>query len=397
MPHQAARRALRYITPIKTYEPTQMMKLALPGGIQGFLTEYWQKKPCLIKGGIENFVDPLDANDLAGLAMEAEIESRIVVRNGEHWDVQHGPFEHFPTSEKDWTLLVQAVDHWFEQSSELMNLFSFMPRWRIDDLMVSFSVPGGGVGPHLDQYDVFIIQGEGKRRWRVGDKQPLKTQTPHPSLLQVEPFSAALIDVEMEAGDILYIPPGFPHEGYAIEAALNYSVGFRAPSGRDLLSHFADLAIDEERYNHRYGDPDLRVREHTGEITLPELNRLKSNLTQIFDDEATLHRFFGLYLSEAKHELDLAPSEPEYDVDEVQQLLEEGAVLRRLAGARALYLATVADTLFVDGEAYPMPQAAAQTLADSDAPEPALLAAQTEALAVLTLLINKGYFFFEEA
>lgn len=373
------------------------MKLALPGGTPAFLAEYWQKKPCLIKGGIQNFADPLDANDLAGLAMEAEVESRLVVRMGENWDVQHGPFETFPSTDKDWTLLVQAVDHWFEQSQALMGLFDFMPRWRIDDLMVSFSVPGGGVGPHVDQYDVFIIQGEGKRRWRVGDKQPLKSKTPHPSLLQVEPFETALIDAEMAPGDILYIPPGFPHEGYAITPALNYSVGFRAPSGRDLLTHFADLAIDEERYNHRYSDPDLRPRDKTGEITLPELNRLKSNLTQIFDDEATLYRFFGLYLSEAKHELDLAPCEPAYHEEEVSQLLEAGVPLYRLAGARALYLAGVADTLFVDGEAFALPQGVAEALANSDAPDTALLAAQPQALEVLTRLINRGYFFFEEA
>ncbi|WP_115720599.1 ribosomal protein uL16 3-hydroxylase [Gallaecimonas mangrovi] len=372
------------------------MKLALPGGIQGFLTEYWQKKPCLIKGGIQAFEDPLDANDLAGLAMEAEIESRLVVKNGDKWDVQHGPFENFPTSETDWTLLVQAVDHWFEQSQDLMSLFDFMPRWRIDDLMISFSVPGGGVGAHLDQYDVFIIQGEGRRRWRVGDKQPLKTLTPHPSLLQVEPFTEALIDEEMQPGDILYIPPGFPHEGYAIEPSLNYSVGFRAPSGRDLLSSFADLAIDKELYNHRYSDPDLRPREHNGEITLAELTRLKSNLTQIFNDDATLQRFFGQYLSEAKHELDLAPAEPAYQQEEVQQLLHEKAPLHRLAGAKALYLAGISDTLFVDGEAYDLPQQAVQALADSSAADVSVLAAHPDALAVLTDLINKGYFYFVE-
>ncbi|WKE67239.1 cupin domain-containing protein [Gallaecimonas kandeliae] len=372
------------------------MKLALPGGPQAFLSEYWQKKPCLIKGGIMQFKDPLDANDLAGLAMEAEVESRLVVRMGENWDVQHGPFESFPSSDKDWTLLVQAVDHWFEQSNELMQLFDFMPGWRVDDLMVSFSVPGGGVGPHLDQYDVFIIQGEGKRRWRVGDKQPLKTLTPHPSLLQVEPFKEALIDVEMEPGDILYIPPGFPHEGYAVTAALNYSVGFRAPSGRDLLTHFADLAIDEERYNHRYGDPDLRVRDKRGEVSLPELNRLKRCLTEIFDDEATLYRFFGLYLSEAKHELDLAPCEPEYHEEEVAQLLEAGTVLHRLAGTRALYLAGVADCLFVDGEAHALPQAVAEELANQGCPDTGLLAAHPAALRPLTRLINRGYWFFEE-
>ncbi len=122
-------------------------------------------------------------------------------------------------SENNWSLLVQAVNHWHEPSAALMHPFRALPDWRIDDLMISFSVPGGGVGPHLDQYDVFIIQGTGRRRWRVGEKVPMKQHCPHPDLLQVDPFEA-IIDEEMEPGDILYIPPGFPHEGYSLETRL---------------------------------------------------------------------------------------------------------------------------------------------------------------------------------
>ncbi|WP_406667536.1 JmjC domain-containing protein [Gallaecimonas sp. GXIMD1310] len=372
------------------------MKLAFPGGVDAFLSQYWQKQPCLIKGGIQGFDDPLDANDLAGLAMEAEVESRLVVRNGQQWDVQHGPFEQFPTAERDWTLLVQAVDHWLDQGQSLMALFDFMPRWRVDDLMVSFSVPGGGVGPHLDQYDVFIIQGQGKRHWRVGDKQPLKTLTPHPSLLQVEPFTQALIDVEMQPGDILYIPPGFPHEGYAIAPSLNYSVGFRAPSGRDLLTHFADLSIDEELYNHRYSDPDLSARSHNGGISSAELTRLKATLSRCLDDDATLQQFFGRYLSEAKHELDLAPCEPPYSQNDIAALLADNAPLVRLGGVRALYLAGVDDQLFVDGERYALSNAVAQQLADNSRLASKVLAGYDDDLPVLTELINRGYWYFEE-
>lgn len=190
-----------------------------------FLQRYWQKRPVILKRGFKNFIDPLSPDELAGLAMENEVDSRLVSHEDGRWHVSHGPFESFDhLGENNWSLLVQAVDHWHEPAAALMRPFRPLSDWRMDDLMISFSVPGGGVGPHFDQYDVFIIQGSGRRRWRVGEKTEMKQHCPHPDLLQVGPFDA-IIDEEMEPGDILYIPPGFPHEGYSLENALNYSVG----------------------------------------------------------------------------------------------------------------------------------------------------------------------------
>ena len=231
-----------------------------------FLANYWQKQPTIIRQGFIEFQDPLCADELAGLAMEEDIDSRIVARKNGQWLVEHGPFTDFSAhGETDWTLLVQAVDHWHLEAAALITPFRGLPNWRIDDLMVSYSLPGGGVGPHIDQYDVFIIQGEGKRRWRVGAKLPVKPHLPHPDLLQVEPFDA-IIDVEMLPGDILYIPPGFPHDGYAIEASLNYSVGFRAPSQRELFCALADQLLAEESGCRRYGDPGLQLTTTAGAI-----------------------------------------------------------------------------------------------------------------------------------
>ncbi|VTM84192.1 putative enzyme [Klebsiella pneumoniae] len=171
-----------------------------------FIERYWQKRPVVLKRGFANFIDPLSPDELAGLAMESEVDSRLVSHQDGKWQVSHGPFESYDhLSENNWSLLVQAVNHWHEPSAALMHPFRALPDWRIDDLMISFSVPGGGVGPHLDQYDVFIIQGTGRRRWRVGEKVPMKQHCPHPDLLQVDPFEA-IIDEEMEPGDILYIP-----------------------------------------------------------------------------------------------------------------------------------------------------------------------------------------------
>ncbi len=263
-----------------------------------FLAQYWQKQPLLIKGGFKNFVDPIDAEELAGLAMEEGIESRIVT-NSDGWQCANGPFEDFSTlGEEHSTLLVQAVDHWHPDAAELVEPFRFIPNWRIDDLMVSYSTPGGGVGPHIDQYDVFIIQGSGKRHWRVGQVDKSVQQfSANKGLLQVGPFTA-VIDVELEPGDILYIPPNAPHEGYAIEPSLNYSIGFRAPNQTDLLSAFADHLIDHDLGQARYGDEQLTERPSRGELTSDEIARLRKLMIAAIDDDSTFLRFISESLSE---------------------------------------------------------------------------------------------------
>ena len=224
-----------------------------------FLEKYWQKQPVVLKNAFPNFVDPITPDELAGLAMEPEVDSRLVSHFNGKWQASNGPFEHFDDlGETGWSLLAQAVNHWHMPAAELVRPFRVLPDWRLDDLMISFSVPGGGVGPHIDQYDVFIIQGMGSRRWRVGDKLPMRQFCPHPALLHVDPFEP-IIDEDLEPGDILYIPPGFPHDGFTHETALNYSVGFRGPNGRDLISSFADYALENDLGGEHYSDPDLSL------------------------------------------------------------------------------------------------------------------------------------------
>ncbi len=296
-----------------------------------FLQRYWQKRPVILKRGFKNFIDPISPDELAGLAMENEVDSRLVSHQDGRWQVAHGPFESFDhLSENNWSLLVQAVDHWHEPSAALMRPFRQLPDWRMDDLMISFSVPGGGVGPHLDQYDVFIIQGTGRRRWRVGEKTPLKQHCPHPDLLQVEPFDA-IIDEEMEPGDILYIPPGFPHEGYALENALNYSVGFRAPNGRELVSGFADYVLARELGSKRYGDPDVKLREHPAEILPQEVDALRQMMLDLVQQPEHFQHWFGEFISQSRHELDLAPPEPPYQAGEIKPFHLEEVIARMQA------------------------------------------------------------------
>ncbi|MCW2254349.1 50S ribosomal protein L16 3-hydroxylase [Providencia alcalifaciens] len=365
---------------------------------QSFLDSHWQKRPLLIKNGFTRFIDPISADELAGLAMEDEVDSRLVSHKEGLWQVAHGPFESYDhLGEENWSVLVQAVDHWHYPSAALMKPFKVLSDWRMDDLMISYSVPGGGVGPHLDQYDVFIIQGEGRRHWRVGEKVPMKQHCPHPDLLQVEPFDA-IIDAEMEPGDILYIPPGFPHEGYAIEPSLNYSVGFRAPNARELMSSFADYLISNELGSYRYCDPDLSFRDNPAEILQGEQIKLREMMESLINDPQVFRKWLGEFISQSRHELDLAPPEPSYGQDEVYALLKtQQETLYKLNGLRAL---RVGDQFFVNGECLETTSyEAADSLCRYDSVNVENLGDAIDDvnfIALLTALVNSGYWYFND-
>lgn len=362
-----------------------------------FLEKYWQKQPLVLKNAFPNFVDPITPDELAGLAMEVEVDSRLVSQTHGQWQASHGPFEHFDNlGETGWSLLAQAVNHWHAPSAELVTPFRVLPDWRLDDLMISFSVPGGGVGPHIDQYDVFIIQGMGSRRWRVGDKLPLKQFCPHPALLHVEPFEP-IIDEDLAPGDILYIPPGFPHDGFTHQTALNYSVGFRGPNGRDLISSFADYALENDLGGEHYSDPDLTCREHPGRVEEYELDRLRGMMTELINQPEDFKQWFGRFVTTPRHELDIAPAQPPYEQDEVIEALMDGAVLTRLSGLRVL---EVGGSFFINSERLDTvePNAAdalcRYTIVGKQELGEAL---QNPAfVAELTGLVNQGYWFFDE-
>ncbi len=369
---------------------------------QEFLNQYWQKKPLLIKQGFTDFQDPIEAEELAGLAMEESIESRIVTNHNNDWQAYQGPFEDFEKlTEQHATLLVQAVDHWHSDAAQLLHPFRFIPNWRIDDLMISYSTPKGGVGPHLDQYDVFIIEGQGKRHWRVGLPDPtLKQFAQNKKLLQVEQFEA-VIDCILEPGDILYIPPGCPHEGYAIENALNYSVGFRAPNQQDLFSSFADHVIDTDSGQKRYTDHTLALRDSKGELLQSETDKVKTLMQALLNNDELFKHWLGNTLSQAKHEMDLAPLEEPITCEQMSDLITNNAEeFERLGGVRAIYQ-QLEDALLlsINGENYPLPLCdlnAVTLLTDHDyvntddlnAAQPSLVFIQT-----FTTLVNEGMWF----
>lgn len=362
-----------------------------------FLEKYWQKQPVVLKNAFPNFVDPITPDELAGLAMEPEVDSRLVSHKNGQWQAANGPFEDFDNlGETGWSLLAQAVNHWHMPSAELVKPFRVLPDWRLDDLMISFSVPGGGVGPHIDQYDVFIIQGMGSRRWRVGDKLPMRQFCPHPALLHVDPFPP-IIDEDLEPGDILYIPPGFPHDGFTHQTALNYSVGFRGPNGRDLISSFADYALENDLGGEHYSDPDLTCREHPGRVEEYELDRLRDMMIALINQPEDFKQWFGRFATTPRHELDIAPAEPPYEAGEVVDALMDGELLTRLSGLRVLH---VGDSFFINSEKLETvdPQAADALCRYTTLGKAQLGAALDNPAFVdeLTGLINQGYWYFDE-
>ncbi len=362
-----------------------------------FLEKYWQKQPVVLKNAFPNFVDPITPDELAGLAMEQEVDSRLVSQKNGEWQASNGPFEHFDgLGETGWSLLAQAVNHWHAPSAELVCPFRVLPDWRLDDLMISFSVPGGGVGPHIDQYDVFIIQGMGSRRWRVGDKLPMRQFCPHPALLHVDPFTP-IIDEDLAPGDILYIPPGFPHDGFTHETALNYSVGFRGPNGRDLISNFADYALEHDLGGEHYSDPDLTCREHVGRIEDYEVDRLRGMMIDMLNQPEDFKQWLGRFTTTPRHELDIAPAEPPYEPDEVLDALLGDEVLTRLSGLRVL---NIGNSFFVNSEPLTTvePKAADALCRYTTVGKKELgMALENPAfLSELTELINQGYWFFDE-
>ena len=206
-----------------------------------FLARYWQREHLLLRGALPGFSSPLSPDELAGLALEETVESRIVElrRTGLH--VKHGPFEAGDFQvENPFTLLVHAVDYCIEAVAGLRKLVDFIPAWRIDDVMVSYGTDGASVGPHFDHYDVFLLQGHGSKRWRIGQQCDASTALlEHPDLCLLRDFQCEH-DYVLEPGDMLYVPPGTAHWGVAVGESITFSIGFRAPRHKDMLARWTD-------------------------------------------------------------------------------------------------------------------------------------------------------------
>lgn len=370
--------------------------------IAQFLSEYWQKKPLLIKNAFPQFEDPISADELAGLACEEEISSRIVVTKDDNWEVVQGPFEDYDSyGETHWQLLVQAVNHWYPDSQPLVEALRFLPDWRFDDLMASFATPSGGVGPHVDNYDVFIIQGEGERHWTVGDNTPQQRRGGNPNSPLVEDFTP-IIDVVLEKGDMLYIPPGFPHCGETLTVAMSYSIGFRAPSQQELISEVADYLLDNNLGQQRF--TSQTEPSSAGIVSQDHQVGIMSLLSQLSQDPNSYQIVLGKLLSQNRFELDLCEGEEAYSIEDLQDAFDQGAGVSRIGGLKVLRLENDATPrLFINGDVHELPQTPVDVIAQlSDnvslsADEATEVCQHEEVQALLLKLINQGFFYLSDS
>ena len=305
-----------------------------------FLADDWQRQPRVFRQAFSRFEDPITPDELAGVALEPGVDSRLIDNADGHWKLKHGPVDDFSgVGATHWSLLVQAVNEHFPPAQQLLRAFRFLPDWRIDDLMVSYSTPGGGVGAHLDQYDVFIIQGMGQRRWQIGAPGTYETVTPHPELKQIAGFEP-LIDVVLTAGDMIYIPAGFPHAGESISECLNYSVGFRAPSQAELVSALADHALEHDLLTKRYRDPltlpSAPLNHRSWHLSAEHMQQFRDLIRAGLSDDALLDNVIAKYLSNnPRPPLLVWPTDALTD-SMVQRYLERATVLQRAVGLRML-------------------------------------------------------------
>ncbi len=280
-----------------------VVNIPLLGGLSAssFLRRHWQKTPLLVRGAIPGFEGIVDFRGMAELAGRDDCESRLVLRAGRRWTVEHGPFARRYLSrlpERNWTLLVQGVNLFMPAARQLLSRFDFIPHSRLDDLMVSYAPPGGGAGPHFDSYDVFLLQGPGRRRWKIGrqDDLTLLDDAPLKILRRFAPQGQCMLG----PGDMLYLPPGFAHDGVAVDACYTYSIGFRAASHRELVSQF--LIFLEERLNPpgRYKDPNLATQTHPARIGPAMIAQVQRTLGCIRWNRGDVAEFLGTCLTEPK-------------------------------------------------------------------------------------------------
>ena len=273
-----------------------------------FLRRHWQKKPLLARAGLPQFASLVTRRDLFEMARSADTESRLILRNGRRWQVNHGPFTRRDFAQlpaRNWTLLVQGVNHVLPQAQALLAQFDFIPYARLDDLMVSFAPPGGGVGPHFDSYDVFLLQGEGRRRWRVSRQRDLALVEGAP-LKILRDFRASR-EWELAPGDLLYLPPRCAHDGVALEECITCSIGFRAPSAQDLCSRFLDFVQDRLDAPGLYADPELRPARHPARIDRQLTRGLLRLLEGARWNRADMLHFIGEDLSTPKPHVVYSP------------------------------------------------------------------------------------------
>ncbi|HEX6137387.1 MAG TPA: cupin domain-containing protein [Casimicrobiaceae bacterium] len=282
----------------------------LLGGYEtgAFLARCWHKEALLVRAAMPGLRAVVTRDELFALAARDDVQSRLVQRSRGHYTLDDGPFRsaalrRLPS--RNWTLLVQGVNLHHDAADALLRRFAFIPHARLDDLMVSYAAPGGGVGPHFDSYDVFLLQASGRRRWRYGRQRDLRLRADVP--LRILQRFTPRHDATLAPGDLLYLPPDFAHDGIALDGCITCSIGFRAPLYQELAEAFLDHLRDTVAVPGRYADPDLRATRSPGRIDRTMQRRVAGAIAGIDWDRDAIARFLGRYLTEPKPEVAFAP------------------------------------------------------------------------------------------
>lgn len=372
--------------------------------VETFLRDYWQKKPLLIRNAFPNFQSPITPDELAGLACETDTARLVLEKGGKHpWEVRHGAFEdedfaNLPATH--WTLLVNDTDQYLPELKAMLEPFRFIPDWRIDDLMISFAVEGGSVGPHVDEYDVFLLQAQGQRRWQIST-QPVN---PHNFLPDLELRIMRDFQPEQEwivnPGDMLYLPPNVPHYGVALNECMTYSVGFRSPSQGDMLEKLVDDLLDEPRLKQRFTDPERQTQANPGELTASDLDRLVDFLVDALpQDEHALQQWLGRYLTIPKNPALFEDNEP-LSRSEFSRLIHQKKRFEKALDARLLFFRDADNIyLFTNGKAHTMSHECFNFVAylceksKLNYPEYNQFLMNKECQQLLHILVNDGVFY----
>ena len=369
-----------------------------------FLDTYWQKRPLVVRDALPNFESPLSPEELAGLACEPGVESRLILKEGgDHpWELRHGPFaqeDFLGLPKTHWTVLVQEVDRLLPEVAGLLDRFRFLPDWRLDDVMVSYAPTHGTVGPHIDNYDVFLIQGMGHRRWKIGTT-PVEDEEIVPDLdVRILADFEAEEEFVLGPGDLLYLPPRIAHHGIAEDdRCMTYSVGFRAPRHQALVGDFFQAAMERLDPDARYSDPDQTPVDHPGEIHEAARQTVRRLLRDLVADDAPIDRWWGCYLTRPSRDHGAIPAAPSLAEAALAERLRQGTDLRRGPVSHLAFIEHDGGTatLFANGEAidldadlaYAAPLVTGRTVVPADALTPHLDDPAFRTL--LTRLVNDG-------
>jgi len=317
--------------------------LAVLGGItaEQFLNEYWQKKPLLVRNAMPEIIGLLEPEDVQELALEEDVTARLIRqknKNPNEWHVKSSPltkgdFQKLPNL---WTLLVQAVDHYSFDISELWKKFPFIPQWRRDDIMVSYAPKGGSVGKHFDFYDVFLVQGHGHRRWQLGQMCDESTQFIPDQPLKLLPEMDIQFDEVLAPGDLLYVPPGLSHYGVAEDDCLTFSFGFRMPNLSEMIDQVSDKFAENTLLKNPLADIARQQTAHLGEINEVEFSYLKTQLLDYLTKAPEFDAAIMAYMSESSYPNNI-PEPEEVEASDLSEIIGTGYELILEPASRLLY------------------------------------------------------------